>query len=118
MEQYQGIVGLFVLIGIAWSCCENRKAIQWRHVAAGLALQAALAVLLVRLPVSQSVFIWLNRAVLALEQATTAGTTLVFGYLGGGLLQPLFRLRLYCQGVLFQRFCGLDHRVVQLFHRG
>jgi len=86
MEQYQGIVGLFVLIGIAWSCCENRKAIQWRHVAAGLALQAVLAVLLVRLPVSQSVFIWLNRAVLALEQATTAGTTLVFGYLGGGLL--------------------------------
>ena len=86
MEQYQGIVGLFVLIGIAWSCCENRKAIQWRHVAAGLALQAFLAVLLVRLPVSQSVFIWLNRAVLALEQATTAGTTLVFGYLGGGLL--------------------------------
>ncbi len=86
MEQYQGIVGLFVLIGIAWSCCENRQAIQWRHVAAGLALQAVLAVLLVRLPVSQSVFIWLNRAVLALEQATTAGTTLVFGYLGGGLL--------------------------------
>jgi concentrative nucleoside transporter, CNT family len=86
MEQYQGIVGLFVLIGIAWSCCENRKAIQWRHVAAGLALQAVLAVLLIRLPVSQSVFIWLNRAVLALEQATTAGTTLVFGYLGGGLL--------------------------------
>lgn len=86
MEQYQGIVGLFVLIGIAWSCCENRKAIQWRHVAAGLALQAVLAVLLVRLPVSQSIFIWLNRAVLALEQATTAGTTLVFGYLGGGLL--------------------------------
>ena len=86
MEQYQGIVGLFVLIGIAWSCCENRKAIQWRHVAAGLALQAVLAVLLVCLPVSQSVFIWLNRAVLALEQATTAGTTLVFGYLGGGLL--------------------------------
>ena len=86
MEQYQGIVGLFVLIGIAWSCCENRKAIQWRHVAGGLALQAVLAVLLVRLPVSQSVFIWLNRAVLALEQATTAGTTLVFGYLGGGLL--------------------------------
>ena len=86
MEQYQGIVGLFVLIGIAWSCCENRKAIQWRHVAGGLALQAVLAVLLVRLPVSQSVFIWLNRAVLAMEQATTAGTTLVFGYLGGGLL--------------------------------
>ena len=86
MEQYQGIVGLFVVIGIAWSCCENRQAIQWRHVAAGLALQAVLAVLLVCLPVSQSVFIWLNRAVLALEQATTAGTTMVFGYLGGASL--------------------------------
>ena len=86
MEQYQGLVGFFVLVGMAWFCGENRQAIQWRHVLAGLALQIVLAVLLVRLPVSQLLFIWLNRAVLALEQATTAGTTMVFGYLGGGSL--------------------------------
>jgi CNT family concentrative nucleoside transporter len=86
MEQYQGLVGLFVLIGVAWFCCENRKAIKWRPVAAGFALQVVLAVLLVRLPVSQQAFLLLNRAVMALEQATTAGTTMVFGYLGGGSL--------------------------------
>ena len=86
MEQYQGLVGFFVLVGMAWFCSENRQAIQWRHVLAGLALQIVLAVLLIRLPVSRLLFIWLNRAVLALEQATTAGTTMVFGYLGGGSL--------------------------------
>ena len=86
MEQDQGFVGLFVLIGVAWFFSENRTAINWRQVAAGLALQIVLAVLLILLPASQIVFIWLNRAVLALEQATTVGTTLVFGYLGGGSL--------------------------------
>ena len=86
MEAYQGLVGLLALIGVAWLCSENRKAVNWRHVGAGLALQIVIAVLLVRLPASRSLFIWLNDAVLALEQATMAGTTMVFGYLGGGAL--------------------------------
>lgn len=86
MSQYQGLVGLAVLLGIAWLFCENRRSINWRPVVAGFALQAALAVLLVKLPASRQLFIWLNKAVLALEQATMAGTSLVFGYLGGAPL--------------------------------
>ena len=86
MTQFQGLIGLGVLLGIAWLCCERRPAIQWRPIVAGFLLQLALAVLLVKLPASRLIFIWLNKAVLALEQATTAGTSLVFGYLGGAPL--------------------------------
>jgi concentrative nucleoside transporter, CNT family len=43
-----------------------------------------MALLLLKLPGTQLVFLWLNKLVQALEEATTAGTEFVFGYLGGG----------------------------------
>lgn len=86
MTQYQGLIGLVVLLCIAWIVCENRKSIQWRPVMAGFTLQVALAILLVKLPASRLLFLWLNKVVLTLEQATMAGTSLVFGYLGGAPL--------------------------------
>ena len=73
-------------MGIAWLFSENRKAIHWRPVVAGFVLQIIFAVLLIKLPICQYLFIKLNSAVLALEQATTSGTSLVFGYVGGGPL--------------------------------
>lgn len=86
MEQYQGLLGLVFLMILAWLASEDRKSIQWRPIIAGLVLQLFLALLLVKLPASRQLFVWLNQAVLTLEQATTAGTSLVFGYLGGGAL--------------------------------
>lgn len=86
MEHFQGLIGLFALMAIAWGCCENRRGIHWRPIMAGFVFQIILAVLLIKLPASRVLFLWLNKAVLALEQATQAGTSLVFGYLGGGPL--------------------------------
>jgi CNT family concentrative nucleoside transporter len=63
---------------------EQRRAVPWRAVAAGLALQLVLAVVMLRLPLAKSALLSLNDGMLALEQATEAGTSLVFGYLGGG----------------------------------
>jgi len=76
-----GITGLVVL---AWLMSEQRRAVPWRAVAAGLALQLVLAVVMLRLPLAKSALLSLNDGMLALEQATEAGTSLVFGYLGGG----------------------------------
>ena len=45
-----------------------------------------MGLLLLKLPVFREFFLLLNRAVLSLEEATTAGTSFVFGYLGGGNL--------------------------------
>ena len=86
MTAVQPIIGLAVLIALAWCLSEDRRGFSWRIVAAGLAAQLLAAVLLLRLPGSQIVFVWINYGVLALQQATEAGTSLVFGFLGGAPL--------------------------------
>ncbi len=83
---FQAILGLILIIGLAWALSENRRAFPYRTVAAGLALQIALAALFTQVPGSQTVFEWVGDGVDALVRATEAGTSLVFGFLGGGAL--------------------------------
>ena len=80
----QALAGIAGLVALAWITSERRGAVPWRAVGSGLVLQVLLAVLLIKLPYAKNAFLALNDAMLALEQATQAGTTLVFGYLGGG----------------------------------
>ncbi len=86
MDGLQGIIGYAVFLALAWAISENRGAVPWRTVAGGVLLQVALSVVILRLPGAQAVFAAMNDALLALEAATRAGTTMVFGYLGGGPL--------------------------------
>ena len=72
------------LVALAWALSENRRAVPWRAVASGLVLLVALAVLFLKVPYIKEAFIRANDALLVLERATQAGTSLVFGYLGGG----------------------------------
>lgn len=65
---------------------ENRRAVSWKLPLAGIALQIALAALLLKLPPFQAAFLWLNSVVVALQAATEQGTALVFGFLGGAPL--------------------------------
>lgn len=81
---WQGVLGLVVLTGIAWAASEDRGAVRIRVPLAGIALQFAIAFVLLRVPRAGNVFEALNDAVLALQAATESGTTFVFGYLGGG----------------------------------
>lgn len=81
---WQGVLGVFTLTALAWGLSEDRRRAPWKTVAAGLGLQFALALLLLKVPFSKQVFVWLNQAVLALQDAMQAGTSVVFGYLGGG----------------------------------
>jgi len=76
--------GLLALIAIAWAFSEDRRRLPLRLIVAGLGLQLALAALLLKLPQARGLFLRLNDLVGALQQATQAGTALVFGYLGGG----------------------------------
>jgi len=81
---WQSLLGLAAFPALAWLFSDNRRAVRPRVVLAGLALQLLLAALLLKLDYLQVLFLALNRAVLALAEATTAGTSFVFGYLGGG----------------------------------
>jgi CNT family concentrative nucleoside transporter len=79
----QSLFGLMAMLGIAILLSEDRRRIAWRTVLAGFALQLVLALVLVKLPLAQSLFAGLNQVVLVLDKATGAGTSFVFGYLGG-----------------------------------
>lgn len=83
---WQSMLGIIVFLGIAVLVGEDRSRISVKAVLAGLALQFALGVLLLKLPFIQELFFGLNRLVAALDAATRAGTSMVFGYLGGGAL--------------------------------
>jgi CNT family concentrative nucleoside transporter len=67
---------------LAWSISENRRAAGWRVAVVGIALQLVIAAVLLRVPQARYIFIALNNAVLAIETATLAGTSFVFGFLG------------------------------------
>ncbi len=86
MTFVQGIAGLVVFTALAWAMSENRTRVSVRLIAAGVGLQLAVGWVLLKVPVFQRLFLALNRVVLALEASTKAGTSLVFGYLGGGPL--------------------------------
>ena len=72
------------IISAAWALSEDRRAFRWRMVAGTLALQAAIALLLLKVPVARDVLYGLNGVVTALTAATQAGTSFIFGYMGGG----------------------------------
>ena len=82
----QSAFGLIALLLIAWLISENRRSVPWRIVISGLILQLVLTALLLKASPVKHFFFALNDALLALERATQAGTTFVFGYLGGGPL--------------------------------
>lgn len=80
----QSLLGIAAIIFLAWLCSENRRAFPLRTVLAGLAVQVGLALLLLRVPMARNALFSLNSVVTALTDATRAGTSFVFGFIGGG----------------------------------
>jgi CNT family concentrative nucleoside transporter len=82
----QSIAGIVFFIFIAWIMSENRKSIAYKTVIIGLVLQFVLALILLNFEFFREIFLAINKAVLFLEESTQAGTSFVFGYIGGGTL--------------------------------
>ncbi len=79
----QSAAGIAGIVGLAWLLSENRPRACLRAAAWGVGLQFLLALILLKLPPVKSVFLELNLVILALQEATLAGTGFVFGYVGG-----------------------------------
>ena len=86
MLQLQSAFGVVALLGIAWALGENRRAVSWRQAAIGLAVTVVTALVLIKLPLVARAFGAINDAVNTIAAASRAGTSFVFGYLGGGAL--------------------------------
>ena len=84
MLNLQSALGVFAILALAFAISENRRAVPWRPVVTGLGVTFALALLMLKVPQTEIAFDWINRAVDAVAGATKAGTSFVFGYVGGG----------------------------------
>jgi concentrative nucleoside transporter, CNT family len=83
---WQSAIGVLTFLGLAWALSENRRRVDVVQATAGIALSIATALILIKFPLSRGLFALLNRMVLSVQEATLAGTSFVFGYLGGGPL--------------------------------
>jgi len=73
------LVGLVVMLGIAWALSTNRRAIRWRTVVTGTALQFAFALLILKTAWGQAAFAGATDAVTAFLDYTDAGASFIFG---------------------------------------
>lgn len=83
-DQFRGIIGICVLLLLAWGLSEDRRArpsAQW--IGGALLLQLVLALVIVRVPFVWDVVTLANHGVAAIERATLDGSSYMFGYLGG-----------------------------------
>ena len=79
MGRFTGVIGIVVILGLAFLWSNNRKKINYRLVITGLILQVALAVFILKVPVGQEIFFWLGKAINKLLDFSKAGGLFVFG---------------------------------------
>ena len=86
MQQIQSAFGVAAFLVIAWALGENRRAVNARQTLIALLVTLTTALVLFKIPYAAKLFSIINDAVGAIAAATRAGTSFVFGYIGGGPL--------------------------------
>jgi CNT family concentrative nucleoside transporter len=81
MERFTGLLGVALILALAYALSNNRKAINYRTVGVGLAVQFGLAVFILRTEVGQNIFQWLGNSVQKLLSFSDEGASFVFGSL-------------------------------------
>jgi CNT family concentrative nucleoside transporter len=79
MGRFTGIIGIIIILGLAFLWSNNRKAINYRLVITGLLLQIALAIFILKVPIGQDIFYFLGKAINKLLDFSKAGALFVFG---------------------------------------
>lgn len=79
MERFTGLIGIVVILGIAFLLSNNKKAINYRLVISGIGLQLAIALLVLKVPFITSFFAMLGRGMGKIEQFATQGAGFAYG---------------------------------------
>ena len=81
MDRFIGILGVIVILGIAYLFSENKKKINWRLVATGLGLQIIFALIILKVPFGRRAFEAASGFITRILDFTAEGTTFLFGNL-------------------------------------
>jgi concentrative nucleoside transporter, CNT family len=79
MGRFTGIIGIIVILGLAFLWSNNRKKINYRLVITGLLLQIVLAIFILKVPIGQDIFAFLGKAINKLLDFSKEGGLFVFG---------------------------------------
>lgn len=82
MARFTGLIGLVVLLAVAYLLSTNRRAIKWRTVLWGLGLQIFFAILVIKFPFGQLVLQKGSAIITSLLGHSVDGSRVVFGYMG------------------------------------
>jgi CNT family concentrative nucleoside transporter len=115
-----GLFGLAVLVGIAWLFSSNKRAVDWRLVVTGIALQILFAAFVLLTPWGEGIFDRLSQAFVRVLGFTSAGSGLIFG----GLADPtkfgfVFAFQVLPTIIFFAALMGVLYHlgVMQIFVR-
>ena len=81
MEKMISLLGLFVMLGVAWSLSDNKKHIQWRTVISGILLQAVFGLVILKTAFGRNVFDTLGKGFNSILGYTGEGAKFLFGSL-------------------------------------
>ena len=79
MERFQGLIGIVIILMIAYAFSNNKKQINYRLVLSGLALQLTIGILILKIPVVTSFFQILGKAMGKIEGFARQGAAFVYG---------------------------------------
>jgi CNT family concentrative nucleoside transporter len=79
MERLVGVLGIFVILGVAYAMSNNRKAISWKPVLVGLGIQLVLALLILKVPGTRDAFMLIGHGVEKLLDYAVEGAAFVVG---------------------------------------
>jgi len=86
LERFFGLIGIIIILGMAYMMSNNKKAINWRTIISGLILQLIIAVFVLKTPWGQYLFGEIGKGISQLLDFANKGGEFVFG---GLVNQPM-----------------------------
>ena len=134
MERFIGLIGIALILGLAFLASNNRRAINLRLVLSGLGLQVLIAVLVLKIGPITRFFQWLGKGMEHIEHFSREGAAFVYGgliaqqpdgsmanYFGGGFVFAFnitATIILVCILVAILYHYGIMQRVVSVIAKG
>ena len=104
----RGLIGIAVFLGLAVALSENRRAIKWRLVVTGVALQFLFAAVVLYVGPARAVIEWVGQRFVDLLAFTQAGTTMLFGPLADSSKSGVvFAIQILPSIIFFSAFSSL-----------
>lgn len=81
IDRLVGLVGIAIILGLAYALSNQRSRINWRLVGVGMTLQVGLAVFILKVPFGQTLFSFVGKVVTKLLSFADRGADFMFGKL-------------------------------------